>query len=111
VTVESTGSGTMTSRYTRSPSLCDSSPVSKTDSRALDCWWLSWPLFIFLFFDLSRRWQEYGFPIDCSALSSQLLRQRVPALRADIIFLVLNFPLHTIFCFAAQITSNHGIFP
>ena len=41
--------------------------------RAPDFRWLPWPLFIFLFFDRSRRWQQDDFAINRSAFSPELL--------------------------------------
>lgn len=41
--------------------------------RAPDFWRLPWPLFIFMFFDCSRRWQQDDFSINCSAFSPELL--------------------------------------
>jgi hypothetical protein len=38
-----------------------------------DFWWLPRPLFIFLFFDRRRRWQQDDFAINCPAFSPELL--------------------------------------
>jgi hypothetical protein len=79
--------------------------------RTPDCWRLPWPLFIFLFFDCARRWQQDDFAINCPAFSLELLCQRVPAFGADIVFLAVNLLLQTIPCFAAKVANNHGFSP
>jgi len=58
-----------------------------------------------------RRWQQHDFSARLSSFPRQFLRERVPAVRADIVFLVLNFSPQTILLFAAQVTDNHGLPP
>jgi len=71
---------------------------------------LSWQRLrlFFPFFPKLRRWQEHGFA-NLPTFSFELLRERAPALDADIVFLALNFLPQAMPSFPANITSDHRL--